>query len=97
MKFIKPFLETKYKKTKEFSSGENFVVLAQYVQKRERKKGAIELRFYFAEKEAKVTVFSCHIFRYRVSQKKVFHKRQEKMHQKMKMTSQRAENLVHEQ
>ena len=32
---------------------------------------------------------------YGVSTKKVLHKREEKMHEKMKMTSQRAENLVH--
>ena len=31
---------------------------------------------------------------YRVSNKKVFHKSEEKMHKKMKMTLQRAENLV---
>ena len=34
---------------------------------------------------------------YGVSKKKVFHKSEEKMHKKMKMTSQRAENLVHVQ
>ena len=34
---------------------------------------------------------------YRVSKKKVLHKSEEKMHKKMKMTSQRAENLVHVQ
>ena len=34
---------------------------------------------------------------YRVSTKKVLHKSEEKMHKKMKMTSQRAENLVHVQ
>ena len=32
--------------------------------------------------------------KYRVSNKKVFHKSEEKMHKKMKMTLQRAENLV---
>ena len=32
---------------------------------------------------------------YRVSTKKVLHKREEKMHKKIKMTSQKAENLVH--
>ena len=31
---------------------------------------------------------------YRVSNKKVFHESEEKMHKKMKMTLQRAENLV---
>ena len=35
--------------------------------------------------------------KYRVSKKKVLHKSEEKMHKKMKMTSQRAENLVHVQ
>ena len=34
---------------------------------------------------------------YRVSTKKVLHKREEKMHKKMKMTSQRVENLVYAQ
>ena len=38
-----------------------------------------------------------HRARYRVSHKKDFHMRQEKMHKKMKMTSQRVENLVHVQ
>ena len=35
--------------------------------------------------------------KYRVSTKKVLHKSEEKMHTKMKMTSQRAKNLVHVQ
>ena len=35
--------------------------------------------------------------RYRVVNKKVLHKSQEEMHKKMKMTSQRAKNLVHVQ
>ena len=32
---------------------------------------------------------------YRVDNKKVFHKSEEKMHKKVKMTLQRAKNLVH--
>ena len=36
-------------------------------------------------------------YSYRVSKKKVLHKSEEKMHKKLKMTSQRAENLVHAQ
>ena len=36
-------------------------------------------------------------FGYGVVKKKVNHKREEKMHSKVKMTSQRAENLVHVQ
>ena len=35
--------------------------------------------------------------KYRLIQKKVLHKSEEKMHQKMKMTLQRAETLVHVQ
>ena len=37
------------------------------------------------------------ICRYGVDNKKVFHKSEEKIHKKVKMTLQRAENLVHEQ
>ena len=38
-----------------------------------------------------------HLLLYRVSTKKVLHKSEEKMYTKMKMTLQRAENLVHVQ
>ena len=38
-----------------------------------------------------------HFKQYRVVEKKVLHKSEEKMHKKMKLTKQRAENVVHVQ
>ena len=41
--------------------------------------------------------FNCRHSGYGVIHKKVFHKNEDKMHKKMKMTQQKGENLVHEQ